>query len=35
MENQEKIKTDTSATITVGNDPKKEVKKEEPVKTEK
>ena len=36
MENQEKIKTDTSATITVDNDPKKEeVKKEEPVKTEK
>jgi hypothetical protein len=35
MENQEKIITDTSATITVVNDIKKEVKKEEPVKTEK
>ena len=35
MENQEKIKTNTSATINAGNDTKKEVKKEESVKAEK
>ena len=35
MENQEKIETDASATITVVNDIKKEEIKKEPVKTEK